>query len=65
MESKKKLEIYAYHEFPEDFYGQTAEVEISVFIRPEQNFKSFDRLIQVIQNDVCIGKMLCQKLYQK
>jgi riboflavin kinase / FMN adenylyltransferase len=47
---KELLEPY-FFEFAEDLYGQTIEVDLHAFIRPEEKFESMDALMAQMQAD--------------
>ncbi|XP_063050934.1 riboflavin kinase isoform X2 [Engraulis encrasicolus] len=48
----KSMETHVIHNFAEDFYGQTLNVVMVGYIRPERGFDSLDALITAIHNDI-------------
>ena len=46
--AQKTIEVFLIDSFPEDFYGETLEVELKYFIRGEAVFCNFDTLILAI-----------------
>ncbi|KAL2092600.1 hypothetical protein ACEWY4_012398 [Coilia grayii] len=48
----KSMETHVIHNFKEDFYGQTLNVVMVGYIRPERGFDSLDALITAIHNDI-------------
>mmetsp|Transcript_41751 Transcript_41751/g.68518 ORF Transcript_41751/g.68518 Transcript_41751/m.68518 type:complete len:188 (-) Transcript_41751:290-853(-) len=49
---EKTVEPHLIHEFKDDFYGQTLELLLTGYIRPEQKFDSMDSLIEAIKDDI-------------
>ncbi len=48
--------------FQDDIYGETAEVELLHFIRPEQKFETVDALVEQMKCDIEYAKhLLCHK----
>jgi riboflavin kinase/FMN adenylyltransferase len=54
---KELLEPY-FFDFAEDLYGQTIEVELHAFIRPEAKFENMDALKAQMQADCDVAKQL-------
>lgn len=50
--TKKSMETHIMHTFKEDFYGETLNVAIVGYLRPEKNFDSLESLISAIQGDI-------------
>ncbi|XP_032979782.1 riboflavin kinase [Rhinolophus ferrumequinum] len=50
--TKKSMETHIIHTFKEDFYGETLNVAIAGYLRPEKNFDSLESLISAIQGDI-------------
>lgn len=49
---KKSMETHILHKFDKDFYGEILKVIIVGYIRPEQDYKSLDALIEAINTDI-------------
>jgi FAD synthase len=49
---QKTIEAHLLHEFEQDFYGETLELDVVGFIREERDFGSLDELKAAIMEDI-------------
>ncbi len=50
------VEVHALRDFGRDFYGETAQVVVVGFLRPEMRFDGFQALVARIMADIGIAK---------
>jgi len=50
------VEVHALRDFGRDFYGETAQVVVVGFLRPEMRFDGFQALVAQIMADIGIAK---------
>lgn len=56
---KELLETYLF-DFAEDLYGQTMEVALHAFLRPEEKFSSLDALVKQMDTDCTAARMVLE-----
>lgn len=56
--SKKTIEPWLLHEFPDDFYDEELAVVVSGYIRPEADFTTLEALVERIHRDAEVARTM-------